>query len=180
MEPLFTRWVHRPAHLFQPDGVYMVTAGTVEKAPLFRGAERLRVLQGELFAAATTYDWRLQAWAIFANHYHFVAEAPADARTLTPLIQRLHSATARWCNRRDGQRGRQVWYQYWDTCICFEASYYARLNYVHNNPVQHGIVDAPQRYEFCSAAQFAAHADHGLYERLRAQRYDTLKVPDDF
>jgi putative transposase len=179
-ETLFIQWPHRPAHLFTPAGSYMVTAGTLHKAPLFHGAERLRVLQSELFAAALAYGWQLEAWAIFANHYHFVGNAPDDARTLPRVVGRVHSATARWLNRLQGRRGRQVWYQYWDTCMTFESSYYARLHYVHQNPVHHRIVENAQQYAFCSAAWFVTHADPELCARVAAQPYDQLSVRDDF
>ena len=145
-------WHHRPAHVFIPNAAYLVTAGTLHKQPYFRGAERLRLLQEELFAAATAYGWELQAWAIFANHYHFIAYAPADATSLRQMLQRLHSSTARAVNRLDNIPGRQVWFQFWDTCLSYAASYYARLNYVHNNAVHHGLVPMAEQYEFCSAA----------------------------
>src|SRR6185295_13265442 len=40
----------------------------------------------------------------------------------------------------DNATGRQVWYNFWDTKLTFENSYLARLNYVHQNPVKHGLV----------------------------------------
>jgi len=51
----------------------MVTAGTYYKAPFFRGADRLKYLCGMLLEFAEKYAWQLQAWAVFPNHYHFVA-----------------------------------------------------------------------------------------------------------
>ena len=173
-------WHHRPAHVFIPNAAYLVTAGTVHKQHYFRGAERLRLLQEELFAAATAYGWDLQAWAILANHYHFIAYAPAAATSLRPMLQRLHSATARAVNRLDHTPGRQVWFQFWDTCLSYAASYYARLNYVHNNAVHHGLVAMAEQYEFCSAAWFAAQADLTFYRKVRSYKYDKVKIEDDF
>jgi putative transposase len=31
-------------------------------------------------------------------------------------------------------------YEFWDTRLTFEKSWFARLNYVHQNPVKHGLV----------------------------------------
>src|SRR5215470_12393511 len=151
MAPTLQRWHHRPVHLFAPNTSYIVTAGTLHKQHYFQGVERLQRLQEELFAATTAYGWELQAWALFSNHYHFIASTPADATTLKPMLQRLHSATARAVNRLDNASGRQVWFQFWDTCLTYEASYYARLNYVHHNAVHYGLAPVAEQYEFCSA-----------------------------
>ena len=34
----------------------------------------------------------------------------------------------------------QIFYNYWNTCINFEKSYFTRINYFWNNPVKHGYV----------------------------------------
>lgn len=83
-------WPHAPTHRLTETGVYMVTAGTYQKTPLFHDDRALRMLQTALLTIAAKYAWHLQAWAILTNHYHFIAAAPADANTLTPLIRELH------------------------------------------------------------------------------------------
>lgn len=173
-------WHHRPAHVFVPGALYLVTAGTLHKQHLFHGNERLQLLQKELFASVEAHGWDLQAWALFSNHYHFIAQAPANATSLRSILRRLHSATSRELNRMDKQHGKQVWFQFWDTCLTYEASYYARLNYVHNNAVHHGLVADAMQYEFCSAAWFAARAAPAFYRKVRSYKYDTIKIEDDF
>lgn len=180
MEPQSSHWHHSPMHLFVPNTMYMVTASTLGKQHTFRGDDRLQILQDALFEVAEAYDWELQAWAIFSNHYHFIARSPEDATTLKKMIQRLHSQTSRAVNRLDGLSGRQVWFQYWDTCLTFEKSYYARLNYVHNNAVKHGLVEVASRYPFCSATWFEAHADEALRKKAASFPYDQVNVEDDF
>jgi len=173
-------WHHRPAHVFVPGSMYIVTGSTLHKQPHFRGDERLRLLQDALFQSASAYGWLLRAWAVFANHYHFVAQAPQDAATLKPMAQRLHSQTAREVNRLDGVAGRQVWFQYWDTCLTYEKSYYARLNYVHNNAVKHGLVKEAEAYPFCSARWFLTHAEPAFRRKVESFRYDRVVLPDEF
>jgi hypothetical protein len=40
--------------------------------------------------------------------------------------------------------------KYWDTCITYERSYFAKLNYLYYNPVKHGYVQDPAEYSFGS------------------------------
>jgi putative transposase len=158
----------------------MVTASTLHKQHFFRGNERLRLLHDALLEVTAAYEWSLQAWAVFSNHYHFIARSPDDATTLKKMIQRLHSQTSRGVNRLDAVSGRQVWFQYWDTCLTFEKSYYARLNYVHNNAVKHGLTEAASRYPFCSMSWFEALADETFRKKVASFPYDHVNVEDDF
>jgi len=108
----------------------MVTAGTYLKLPLFQTRETLTYLTNLLLELAESYNWRLQAWAVFPNHYHFMGESEKDG-TLKGFIREFHSKSAMEINQMDGTRGRKVWFQYWESQITFHRSFLARLNYVH-------------------------------------------------
>jgi len=64
-------------------GAYIVTGATYLKKPTFAGHQRLEYLCDLLLDLAEKYQWQLQAWAVFPNHYHFIALSPAEAGTLT-------------------------------------------------------------------------------------------------
>ncbi|MGC4017610.1 MAG: hypothetical protein QM755_24305 [Luteolibacter sp.] len=94
-----------------------------------------------MIEAADTHNWQLEAWAVMANHYHFVGKAPDNgAENLRHFLGDLHRQTATWLNRLDNTPGRKVWHNYRESSLTFENSYYARLHYVMNNPVHHGLV----------------------------------------
>jgi len=175
-----SRWHHRPAHVFEPNQLYMVTAGTLHKEMFFKGADRLGLLQNHLFSLSEKFGWELQAWALFPNHYHFIAKAPDDAKTLKILVRQFHSLTARELNQLDNLSGRKVWFQYWDTCLTYEKSYYARLNYVMNNPVRHGLASVASAYRFCSAGWFETESDQGFVNKVRSFQYDQVRLQDEF
>ena len=180
METPARPWHHRPSHVFDPGRSYILTAGTLDKVLLFQGEERLCLLRDTLADVASSYGWQLQAWAILANHYHVVAQAPDDASSLRPMLQRLHSQTARGINRLDDKPGRRVWFQYWDSRITFERSYFARLNYVHQNPVRHGVAGNAVLYPWCSAGWFERRAPRAFQKMVAGFPIDRVKVYDDF
>lgn len=173
-------WHHSPAHSLSEAGAYMVTAGTYQKKRLFSSDELLTMVQDALFRIAAEYRWQLQAWAIMANHYHFIAIPDGTADSLPNMVRKLHSQTAADANRRLATPGRKVWFQYWDTHLTFERSYLARLNYVHNNPVHHGLTAVACTYPWCSAAWFEQNAQSSFYKTVSSFRYDRLMIPDDF
>ena len=173
-------WHHRPCHVFEPDTMYIITAGTMYKQYFFRGDERLVLLEETLFDVFHAHEWRLEAWAIFSNHYHVIAGSPEGAKSLGLMLKGLHSLTARAVNRMDAAPGRKVCFQYWDTCLTYEDSYYARLNYVYHNAVHHGMAALPEHYRFCSANWFNQNADPGYRRKVMSYRFDNVNVVDDF
>ena len=105
-------WPHAPTHQLAHQGTYFVTARTYEAAHVFQGANRLAVLHRGLLRLARDFGWHLEAWAVFSNHYHFVAHSPmdqSDASSLRPMLSLLHEKTAKWANRLDQTPSRKVW-----------------------------------------------------------------------
>jgi putative transposase len=117
---------------------------------------------------------------VFSNHYHFVGLAEENANSVQNVVRDLHSCTARWVNKLDGMQGRRVWYQFWDRCLTYERSYYARLNYVTQNAVHHGVVKVASQYPFCSAWAFEREATSAFRRKISSYSYDRIKEPDDF
>ncbi len=159
----------------------MVTAATYQKAKLFHDQESLEALCGGLLKYSGKHNWSLHAWAVFPNHYHFIAKSPPDdAASLKKFLMEFHSRSARWLNARDSTPGRKVWHNYAETKLTYEASYFARLKYVHQNPVKHGLVEAATEYPWCSASWFEKTATSATKETVASFKTDTLKIEDDF
>ncbi len=158
----------------------MVTAGTLNKVHHLNTPERLDFALMSLFDCASEFGWLLQAWAVLSNHYHFVAESPEDPETLPKMLGKLHAAIARELNAQDHTPGRKVIYQYWDRHITYERSYFARLNYVHQNPVRHKLVMKASEYPWCSAAWFERTASPAFFKTVSGFKFDRIKEMDEF
>ena len=172
-------WPHAPAHSTHRAGAYMVTSGTYLKARVFDSPERLTFLSTSLFALAETYEWRLQAWAIFSNHYHFIAESDKP-ENLKKFVGHLHTRTASAVNQQDNATGRKIWFQYWESHLTFQRSYFARLSYVHQNAVRHGLVRVASLYPWCSAGWFERKARRAFFKTIMSFPNDRLGIPDEF
>ncbi len=173
-------WPHAPAHHFTPRGVYMLTAGTFHKEPLFDTPDRLDLVLGLIFQHATEAGIALQAWAVLSNHYHLVASFEHATLSHRRWITRLHAAIGRELNARDAAPGRRVMYQFWDTELTFEKSWLARLHYVHHNPVHHGVVPVARDYAWCSARWFETNASAAFVKSVCSFKLDRIRVSDDF
>jgi putative transposase len=173
-------WPHAPLHRLSGQGTYIVTAGTYQKEHHFGAAARLDYLEATLLDRANEAGWQLEAWAVFSNHYHFVGHARPGCEPLGDWLVRLHRETATHVNEIDRLAGRCVWFNYWDTELTFERSYRARLNYVHQNPVKHGLVRVANQYRWCSAAWFERTATPAQVRTIYGFKIDHVNVRDDF
>ena len=183
MEPPKVPWPHAPTHQLSVRGAYFVTTGTYLKVHHFRDPKRRDVLERGILKLCQDFGWQLEAWAVFSNHYHWVAHSPStkdDATSLRTMLGVLHTKTARWVNRLDGTVNRQVWHNYWETRLTYQRSYLARLNYVHQNPVKHGLVPVAHQYRWCSAAWFERTASGAQVKSVYRFKVDRVRVLDDF
>ena len=176
-------WTHAPTHQLSGNGTYFVTAGTHRKAHYFGTPQRLDVLQRGLLTVGHNFGWDLEAWAVFSNHYHFIARSPGDSgegNSLSQMLGVLHTRTAGWINRLDNTPARKVWHNFWDTKLTYEKSYLARLNYVHQNAVRHGLVPVANQYRWCSARWFERVAAPAIVQSIYRFKTDAVIVKDEF
>ncbi len=146
-------------------------------------SEPAGVLQRGLLRLARDFGWQLEAWAVFSNHYHFVAHSPynePDASSLRAMLSLLHENAAKWVNRLDRSPGRKVWFNYRDTRLTYQKSYLARLNYTHQNAVKHGLVAASHLYPWCSASWFERTASPAPVKAIYRFRTDRMRLDDEF
>lgn len=170
-----TDWPHAPVHRFDHAGTYFVTGSTLHRTLIYNDPAALDALQQLLFATARKHDCQLQAWSLFANHYHLIVQGGGAVRQ---MLARFHVEAALEVNARDRTPRRRVWHQFWDTQLTFEASWLARLRYTQENAVHHGLVRLATEYRWCSAGWFERTASPGLVKTVQRMKIDRVNVVD--
>lgn len=180
MDDIYKTYPQNLPHYFMPNALYMITGALLYNKHLLKTDKHKSLVLEILLERASHWGWELEGWAVLENHYHFIARSPENTLTLEKLIRQLHSKTAVELNKLDNTLGRKVWHNYWDTCITLETSYYARLHYVHINPVKHGLVKKAEDYPFCSYRWFLDKADDVFRTTVMSQPIDKVDVFDNF
>src|SRR4051812_47384439 len=140
---------HHPPHLYQDDTWYITTAATCHHAPLLTAEAAKNCLRDTVRMAAAKLQISIRAWVILDNHYHLLLK-PKQGADVARFFGQVHGRTARQINLEEGAPGRQVWHNFWDTCIRTESDFWTRFNYIHQNPVKHGYVREPEDWPFSS------------------------------
>ncbi len=177
-------WPHAPPHRLATAGVYFVTARTSSRQHLLSTEERRDWFQETLVDLIKHYGWRLEAWAVLSNHYHFIGHSPSRdnsaAASLTQVIRHLHSLSTREFNRLDQQTGRtRLWQNFRETHLTHQRSYLARLHYVHQNAVHHKLVTVGSHWKWCSAAAFKEAVSPAWVKTITSFHYDQIALEDE-
>ena len=154
---IFKRYPHDPPHLFLPDCYYMITASIYKKEPVMASAQRKQSWINAFLKAAELNRWQAIAWVVLNNHYHAIVRSPENAHTLSKFVGSYHKYTSHGWNEEDGVVERKLWWNYWDSCLISEKSFYSRLRYVFWNPVKHELSEAPEDYPFSNYRDFLAN-----------------------
>jgi putative transposase len=145
---------HSPPHTSQARGLYLITATCYEhKAWIGTSEERMDGFAADLLAALQAHTSRIDAWAILHNHYHAVVLTEAFPALLHELGQ-LHGRSSFQWNREDSARGRKVWFNLLERAITGDAHHVRAIQYVHHNPVKHGLVKKWDQWKWSSAADY--------------------------
>ena len=99
-------------------------------------------------------SYQLLAWVILPDHLHLLLDPrKQDVAKLTKRIKLIFSAGFR---SRHGLTSGRLWqYRYWDHIIRDQVDLNRYADYIHYNPVKHGLVIDPFDYEHSSIHLFA-------------------------
>ncbi len=132
--------LHKPPHLAQGEGWYLITAATYEHRPYFDAPNEIRALEIRLLEAFTAAEIPCAGWVVLPNHYHALVHTD-DLTRVGNAIGPVHGRSARYANSRDLTPGRKVWYKFNDRKMRSERHFWATLHYIMYNPVKHQYVD---------------------------------------
>ena len=140
---------HRPPHLALDQACYLLTAVCYEHRPHMHTAERRQQILDQLFEQFILQEMVVLAWVVLTNHYHVLVRV-SEFEALADIFKQIHGRSSFEWNQEDKLRGRKVWYRYSDRFIRSERHYYTTLNYIHYNPVKHGLVASPYDWQWSS------------------------------
>jgi putative transposase len=158
---------------FAPGGTFFFTLVTERRQPLFADATA-RVLLRRAFAF-TMRRWplTLDAIVLLPDHLHTIWTLPdgdSDFSTRWSALKRVFTQSwlgtggpeqPRSASRRHNRR-RGVWQRrFWEHLIRDETDFERHCDYIHYNPVKHGLVRCPHEWPYSSFRRFVRD---GRYE----------------
>jgi putative transposase len=147
--------LHKPPHLAQGEGWYLITAATYEHHHYFAAPDELRALEIRLLEALAGAKIPCAGWVVLPNHYHALVHTDELAR-VGKAVGLVHGRSARYANSRDHAPGRKVWYKFNDRKMRSARHFWASLHYITYNPVKHQYVDAVEQWPWSCVYELVA------------------------
>jgi len=130
-------------------GTYFFTVNLLERRDNDLLTRHINMLRDVVRSVRSRHPFIIHGWVVLPEHLHCVIELPendTDFSTRWRLIKSDFSKALPKDERRSkvrvkrGERG--IWQRrFWEHLIRDEADFYAHMDYVHFNPVKHGLVN---------------------------------------
>jgi putative transposase len=129
-------------------GTYFFTVNLLERHNNDLLTRHIDVLRATVSVVRARHPFHIHGWVVLPEHLHCIIELPpndSDFATRWRLIKMNFSKampkTERLSAVRSSRGERGIWQRrYWEHLIRDEADMQAHMDYVHFNPVKHGLV----------------------------------------
>ena len=160
------------------EALYYLTFQVVDRVDIFTRQEYRDIVIGSFKYAMKEKDFQLFAYVIMSNHVHLIANSSVGelsntirdikkytSNRIIEAIQTIHESRRDWLLNRfkfkASQHSRNKSYQLWKhenhAIYLYSLDFIAeKVDYIHNNPVQAGIVMNPKDYYYSSARNYAS------------------------
>ena len=151
-------------------GTYFFTVVTHRRRRFLCEKENVSRLWGAFQYVMTRHTFKMDAFVLLPDHMHCIWTLPQGDSDYSMRWRLVKSTFTRTCDialrgtvsesrRRKGERA--VWQRrFWEHQIRDERDFIQHLEYIHYNPAQHGVVDAPKEWAHSS---FLRYAREGFY-----------------
>jgi REP element-mobilizing transposase RayT len=175
-----------------PEGVYFVSFAVVEWIDVFTRNEYKNILVNSLVFCQKEKGMEIFAWCIMTNHLHLVFRSVSGQRPELLLgdFKRFTSKEVVKAIKENPRESRKEWlleqfkkagsnssnvkeFQFWQHNnkpieLWSNKVIFEKISYIHNNPVEEGLVYYPQDYVYSSAKDYAG--EEGLIKGVIVAR----------
>ena len=169
----------RAYKFYDPEGIYFISFATVGWIDVFIRKEYKDIVLESLKFCQENKGLNIHAWCLMSSHVHMIASAK-EGFDLTGIIRDLKKFTSRQLLKaieENNEESRKEWmlaifkrageynsnnkiFQFWRQDnkpieLYSNAVMDQKLDYLHNNPVEAGIVENAEDYIYSSAKDYA-------------------------
>ena len=162
--------VPRNRRAYIPGGTFFFTLVTYQRRPILTGPDAVDLLRNAFRYTMNQMPFEVVASVILPDHLHCMWTLPPESSDFSTRWRLIKSHfTRHWCpkdtvseNVSRIQKGeKDVWQRrFWEHLIRDELDLIRLVEYIHYNPVKHGLVTSPVDWEYSS---FRRYVRDGIY-----------------
>lgn len=151
-----------------PGGSFFFTVVTERRQPVLTDPPVRQALREAILAVRRDRPFRIEGWVLLPDHLHAVWTLPADdddyptrwrlikAGVTQQLGEEFRNPAVMTARRRLKGHGSLWQHRYWEHWLRDEADVRRHLDYLHFNPIKHGLVDRVADWPWSSFHRWVA------------------------
>jgi len=155
-------------------GTYFITQVTYQRVSWLCSDVGRRALREAIVKVREKYPFSIDAFVLLPDHFHCILTLPTEDENFSVRLKLIKTYVTKHYGVALGidqeisvsrkKRGESNLWQrrFWEHLIRDERDYFAHCDYIHYNPVRHGLCLQPQDWMFSSIHRFI---DQGIYPR---------------
>jgi putative transposase len=147
-----------------PGSAFFFTVVTFDRRKIFTNEQIVALLRRAIAVVQVRRPFKVEAAVILPDHFHMIWRLPeSEDDYATPWRLFKTYFTRRWSGDgdypitpfRQSKGERAVWQRhYWEHLIRDEADWRPHVDYIHYNPVKHGLARGPGAWPYSSFHTF--------------------------
>jgi len=152
-------------------GTYFFTVVTCQRMHILCQPRNVALLKEVFVRVKTRHPFKVDAFVLLPEHLHCIWTLPEGDCDFSKRWRLIKAYFTRECNdagaiapsaSRQKKKEQAIWQRrFWEHRIRDERDFNAHCDYIHYNPVKHGLVQAPREWPHSSIHRFI---ENGLCE----------------
>jgi len=124
------------------------------------------LMQDALIRHSQQMPFDISAYVILPDHFHAVIDC--QGHDLSEIMRKIKLSFSKQYRFRIETDHGVVWQKrFWDHIIRDQNDLNRHIDYIHYNPVKHGLVDSPSNWKYSS---IHAYYEEGFYDKAWGKR----------
>lgn len=158
-------------------GVYHIVFKGVNHEKIFESDKEKHKIRFIMQEKIREYPLEIYAYCIMSTHMHVMIRGKlAD---ISKFITRCEIVYAMQYNEKKRRNGHLFQNRFFSEAIEEERYFWNCINYIHNNPVKAGIVDAPEKYIWSSYEEYVNKVQL-ITEKTLKMVHNRFRTIEDF
>ena len=136
---------------YSEGNTYFITNVTCDRKPVL--IDSIDIFWESLNKVKLRMEFELVAWVILPDHFHLLLTP--DKCTPSDILHRLKLSFGSLYRKRIELAEGRIWQsRFWDHIIRNERDLNRNIDYIHFNPVKHGLAKSPFDYQHTSIHEY--------------------------
>ncbi len=135
-----------------PGGSYFFTLVAHDRRSVLCDEKVRAALRSAVQAVRAEHPFLIEAWVLLPDHMHCIWRLPEDAADYSLRWAQIKRLTRRYLELPASE---QFWQpRYWEHCIRDDNDFARHVDYIHWNPVKHGLVRCAADWPYSTFHRF--------------------------